>query len=132
MSGYLKNEREADQKIFSQSNEKLIGRTAQDIYRSYPDFSDADLKLEKCLEYANAYSMTVLNRAQIEDPEIFAVKGMNKEELCAYMARNMCLNEAQMRARLFRETTARINEKNYLSDEIRRQYNGGHKFHPYL
>ena len=44
----------------------------------------------------------------------------------------MCLPYAKLHSKLFRETTAKITEKNYLNDDIRRLYNDGDKFHPYL
>ena len=57
---------------------------------------------------------------------------MNKEEMKANMIHNMCLPYKKLHARVFRDTTAAINEKNYLDDEIRRLSNGGDKFHPYF
>ena len=48
------------------------------------------------------------------------------------MVKNMCLKYDQVHARVWRDTTAKINEKRYLDDEIRRLYAGGQKFHPYL
>ena len=44
----------------------------------------------------------------------------------------MCLPYKKLQVRAFRDTTAKITEKNYLNDEIRRAYNGGDKFHPYF
>ena len=44
----------------------------------------------------------------------------------------MCLPYTKLSANVFRNTTADINEKRYLKDDIRRLYNGGDKFHPYL
>ena len=86
----------------------------------------------KIVRYADAFTKVMLDRAQVDDQEIFAVKGISREELHAQMVKNMCLGQVHHKARMFRETTARINEDHYLKDEIRKQSNGGHKFHPYL
>ena len=49
------------------------------------------------------------------------------------MVNNMCLPYSKLQAKVFRETTAKISEKNYVNDDIRRLYSGnGGKFHPYL
>ena len=48
------------------------------------------------------------------------------------MIKNMCVKYDKLQSRVFRDTTAKINEKRYLDDEIRRAYAGGQKFHPYL
>ena len=74
----------------------------------------------------------MLVRAKVEDPGFFAKKGISKEELQSHMINNMCLPYGKLQAQVFRETTAKITEKNYLNDDIRRLYGGGGKFHPYL
>ena len=96
------------------------------------DFVIAHSTAKQCLDYSMAYATTLVDRAWAEDNEFFAVKGMSRDEMIHTMAHNVCKPQLQMRARQFRDTTAKINEKNYLQDEIRRLYNGGHKFHPYL
>ena len=74
----------------------------------------------------------MLTRAKLEDPEVFAMKGMSKAEMQTHLIHNMCLPYKQMHAKVFRDTTAKFTEKNYLNDEIRRLYNDGDKFHPYI
>tara|TARA_B110000285_G_C14767893_1_gene442630 strand:+ start:371 stop:595 length:225 start_codon:yes stop_codon:yes gene_type:complete len=74
----------------------------------------------------------MLTRAQVEDPEIFAKKGMSKNEMQSLMVNNMCLEYSKLHSKVFRETAASIKEKNYLNDDIRKLYAGGQKFHPYL
>tara|TARA_B110000503_G_C6881850_1_gene303054 strand:+ start:251 stop:445 length:195 start_codon:yes stop_codon:yes gene_type:complete len=63
---------------------------------------------------AYAYTETMLTRAKVEDPEIFAVKGMSKSEMQAHLVHNMCLPYTKVNASLFRNTTADIKEKRYL------------------
>ena len=82
--------------------------------------------------YATAYTETMLTRAKAEEPEIFAIKGMSKQEMQVNMVNNMCLPYKKLQNRAFRDTTAKINEKAYLNDDIRRLSNGGDKFHPYF
>ena len=101
-------------------------------YDAHKDFKDANELHTKCLVYATAYTETMLTRAQVEDPEIFAMKGMNKSEMQQNMVHNMCLPYTKLQSKMFRETTAKINEKHYLDDDIRKLYNGGDKFHPYV
>ena len=132
MPEYLEQDRSNASKPFSMGHGKLVGRSAKDLYMADKDFKDADDLHTKCLVYASAYTETMLTRAQVEDPEIFAVKGMNKSEMQQNMIHNMCLPYKKLHAKMFREATARINEKNYLEDDIRRLYNGGDKFHPYV
>ena len=74
----------------------------------------------------------MLTRAKVEDPEIFAVKGMSKHEMQQHMINNMCLPYAKINANQYRITLAQQKEKAYTQDEIRRLYNGGDKFHPYM
>ena len=61
---------------------------------------------DRCLTFATAYTETMLQRALVEDPELFAVKGMNKAEMQVYMVHNMCLPYAKLHAKVFRNTTA--------------------------
>ena len=74
----------------------------------------------------------MLNRAAVEDPEVFAVKGVSRQEMHQHLVHNMCLPYKTLHARAFRDQTVKITEKSYLQDEIRRLYNGGDKFHPYM
>ena len=47
----------------------------------------------------------MLTRAKLEDPEIFAVRGMSKQEMQANLVHNMCLPYSKYHARIFRDTT---------------------------
>ena len=101
-------------------------------YDSFGEYKDASTLHKACVVYATAYTETMLTRAKAEDPEIFALRGMSKAEMQAHLTHNMCLPYAKVHSKVFRETTAKINEKTYLNDDIRRLYNGGDKFHPYF
>ena len=92
-------------------------------YDSYSDYVDVSNLHRSCLVYATAYTETMLSRAKAEDPEIFAMRGMSKHEMQQHLVHNMCLPYAKVHAKVFRETTAKLHEKNYLDDEIRRLYN---------
>ena len=132
MSENLSVDRSSEQKPFSFNNKDLIGKSTADSYRSFPHYKDASDLHKQCITYATAYTETMLTRAQVEEPEVFAMKGMSKHEMQAHLVHNMCLPYAKLHARAFRDTTAKINEKNYLNDDIRRLSNGGDKFHPYI
>ena len=131
-SDYLLHPRDSESKPFSFHNSALAGKSQKMNYDSYGDFKDASTLHQACVVYATAYTETMLTRAKAEDPEIFAMRGMSKGEMQAHLTHNMCLPYAKVHSKVFRETTAKINEKNYLNDEIRRLYNGGDKFHPYF
>ena len=129
---YLLQLRDSESKPFSFNNSILGGKSQKMAYDAYQDYSDASTLHQACVVYATAYTETMLTRAKAEDPEIFAMRGMSKEEMQAHLTHNMCLPYAKVHSKVFRETTAKITEKNYLNDEIRRLYNGGDKFHPYF
>ena len=129
---YLMNKRDGDTKPFSFRNDMLKPKSTRMLYEEDPKFNDAQALYANCTVYALAYTETMLTRAKVEDPEIFAVKGMSKEEMQTHLVNNMCLPYSKFKAKMFRETTAKIHEKNYLNDEIRRLYNDGDKFHPYF
>ena len=132
VTDYLLQPRDSESKPFSFNNRMLGGKSQKMDYDSFSDYKDASTLHHACLVYATAYTETMLTRAKAEDPEIFAMRGMSKEEMQAHITHNMCLPYAKVHSKVFRETTAKINERNYLNDEIRRLYNGGDKFHPYF
>ena len=119
-------------KAFAESSTNLKAASTKELYESDPMFKDANRTYKNCLMYAAAYTETMLTRAKAEEPEIFALKGMSKSEMQAHMVNNICLPYKKIQARVFRDRTAKINEDTYLKDEIRRLYNGGDKFHPYM
>lgn len=86
----------------------------------------------QCLLYGNAYSATIMERIEKERPEFFEEVGMSKYALASHLANNICLPYTKLKSKIFRETTAAIKEKQHLQDQIRRLYNDGDKFHPYL
>ena len=101
-------------------------------YEADPNFKQSTAMHDACIVYATAYTETMLTRAKAEDPEIFAMRGMAKEEMQMHLVNNMCLQYKKLHAKVFREATVKIEQKNYLNDEIRRLYNDGDKFHPYF
>ena len=128
----MSNERDSTQKPFSATQRTHQGKSTRDLYMSDPDYKEDHQRYEQCRQFAEAYSGILLRRAEVEDPAIFAVKGMSKEEMHLQMIQNMCLPYAHQKALSFRDATAKINEKRYLNDEIRRLTQGGERFHPYL
>ena len=125
-------ERPSYMKPFSEDPKQMQTASNKEMYDKHPMYKDATRLHKNCLMYAAAYTETMLTRAKAEDPEIFALKGMSKSEMQAHMINNICLPYKKVQARVFRDTTAKINEDHYLKDEIRRLYNGGDKFHPYV
>ena len=76
-------ERHTNKKAFSYDKDsfEVIGRSNEMLYDSYPKYAEAEYNAHSCKEYAMAYTNTMLNRAQTEDNEIFAKKGMNRTEM---------------------------------------------------
>lgn len=129
---YLTNKRSSASKPFSIKDEFFVGRSERQDYLDNSDYKEVKGMYDKCLNYAESYTKIMLNRALIEDPEVFAVKGISRKEMHMNLVHNMCLPYKSLHARAFRDQTVRISEKNYLNDEMRRLSNGGDKFHPYL
>ena len=94
--------------MFSLNNKQLEGKSITMKYTSYPDFIEANAVHRACIVYATAYTETMLTRAKAEDPEIFAMRGMSKEEMQSHLINNMCLQYSKLQAKVFRETTAKI------------------------
>ena len=110
----------------------LLGKSGKEDYDKFPHYRATADAESKCIMMATAYTETMLTRAKLEDPEIFAVKGMSKSEMQTHLVHNMCLPYKKLNASVFRNTTASIKEKRYLQEDIRRLSNGGQKFHPYI
>ena len=60
-------------------------------YDADPNFKESTAMHTACIVYATAYTETMLTRAKAEDPEIFAMRGMAKEEMQQHLVNNMCL-----------------------------------------
>jgi hypothetical protein len=82
--------------------------------------------------YATAYSQIVIRRLVAEQPEFLEENGVSKNEIITHLTNNMCYPYTKYKSRMFRERTAEIKAEEHLKDDIRRLYNGGDKFHPYL
>ena len=67
------------------------GKSEREAFDKYTRFRATDTLHKKCIVYATAYTETMLTRAKVEDPEIFAVKGMSKHEMQQHLINNMCL-----------------------------------------
>ena len=102
-SNYLIQERVPLSKPFSMELNDS-GKSVRESFESHPEFRTTDGLYKKCLIYATAYTETMLSRAKIEDPEIFAVKGMSKPEMQMHLIHNMCLPMAKLNAAQYRRT----------------------------
>ena len=71
-------------------------------------------------------------RVEQDNPTYFEDNSIEKGTLMANMAMNVCHNFSKYRSTAFREAMTKNTEKSYLTDDIRRIYNGGDRFHPYL
>ena len=80
-SNYLMQERRPVEKPFSVNLSEVGGKSQREAFESNIQFQATDGLYKKCMMYATAYTETMLVRAKVEDPEIFAVKGMSKHEM---------------------------------------------------
>jgi hypothetical protein len=85
-----------------------------------------------CKLYARAYNEIMLKRLEAEQADFYTENNIDKHELVAHLSNNMCLQYSKYKAKVFRDRNAEILEEQHLNDTIRRLYNGGDKFHPYL
>ncbi len=67
-----------------------------------------------------------------DDPDLLADTGLTYEEMHAHMVEKMCQPYNQLHAKAYRKRYAEKMEEHYLKDTIRKAYNGGNKFHPYM
>ena len=82
--------------------------------------------------YATAYSMTVLKRLIAEKPEFLEEAGATQDEMITHLSNNMCLPYQKYSSRMFRERTVELKEEDFLRSSIKKLYNHGDKFHPYI
>ena len=80
-SNYLMHERDGEEKAFSVGPHAIGGKSGREDYDKYDEFKASSDVARKCMMMATAYTETMLTRAKVEDPEIFAMKGMSKSEM---------------------------------------------------
>jgi len=88
--------------------------------------------LTLCMNYANNYNETILDKLEEEQPDFFTSNNIDREELQISLSNNMCVQFNKLKSLAYRKTTADIIDKKHLTDHIRRLYNGGDRFHPYF
>lgn len=125
-------ERQTNMKAFAINEGQLMGASRVEAYRKNPKYEQS-LELQKmCSMYAIAYAETMVGRLLAEEPEYFDEREQSREALVTNLTNNICLPVHKQHARVFRETTADMIEKQHTTDTIRRLNNGGDKFHPYF
>eukprot|EP00352_Strombidinopsis_acuminata_P008893 CAMPEP_0176373314 /NCGR_PEP_ID=MMETSP0126-20121128/25951_1 /TAXON_ID=141414 ORGANISM="Strombidinopsis acuminatum, Strain SPMC142" /NCGR_SAMPLE_ID=MMETSP0126 /ASSEMBLY_ACC=CAM_ASM_000229 /LENGTH=130 /DNA_ID=CAMNT_0017733401 /DNA_START=19 /DNA_END=411 /DNA_ORIENTATION=+ len=125
-------ERPASSKPFVMGEKDLLGASNTERLNNDADYTEIAEAHRICTYQAFGYASTMVNRIEAERPEAIEEKGMSKNELITYLAGNMCQDISKMHSKALREHVIREKDKTYLQDEIRRLYNGGHKYHPYL
>ena len=120
------------QKPFNLTSGQVSGFSNGEKYKKYTEYKDADAMREACMLYAGSYAAIMLHRVEEEQPDFFENQTMNKDEFRAHLMNNICLNVSKYRSKVFKDTTAKIQEEGYTNDKIRRLVNGGDRFHPYL
>ena len=125
-------ERPPNSKPFVMKENDMLGASNIERLNNDADYTEIARAHRLCTVQAGAYAATMVNRIEAERPEVIEEKGMTKNALIAYLANNMCQDISKMHSKALREHVIREKDKTYLQDEIRRLYNGGHKYHPYL
>ena len=80
-TNYLMNQRKGNSKAFAYSDFELDTRSVQEDYMKDPMYKQMNQAHKDCIMWAASYTETMLTRVKAEDPEYFAVKGMNKAEM---------------------------------------------------
>ena len=124
--------REAWTKAFAVDSERTRGHANKMLMNNYPEYKAAAQTYQTCMMYAHSYANTMVLRVLEEQPDFFEDKNITKTEFVAHVENNLCLGQSKYRAKVMKDTTAKIQEDGYLTDKIRRLANGGDKFHPYL
>ena len=124
--------RPANTKPFALTSDLLDGASRTELYDKDPQWKEAKQLHTMCTMYASAYNETMLKRLEKEKPEFFEENNINKQEMIAHLTNNMCLPYTKFKGKVFRDTTARLKEKEHLQEQIRRLSNGGDRFHPYI
>ena len=117
---------------FDKNHVEMVGKSHEFRYASYPDYKVAVTAERDCIVNAQIYAEDMAEKFVEEDRGFFARQGIDQENFMLQLVSQMCAPKIKLAAKSFKDTTAKINEKNYLNDDIRRLYNGGDKFHPYL
>ena len=129
---FRKTIRGPTEKAFSIPLALMTGESNVQKFRKYQDFSEAEDLARTCQMYAAAYTSTMLMRIKKEEPDYFEANGINEMEIKNKIQHNLCLDVNQYRSKVFQKTYVNIIDEAHVTDEIRRIYNGGMKFHPYL
>ena len=96
------------------------------------EYKEASEYWELCNRYAQNYNEMMLEKIEEEQPDFFETNKIDRTELFETLNNNMCVQFGKLKSIAFRKATAEIVDKEYLTDHIRRLYNGGDRFHPYF
>ena len=109
--------RPGNTKYFSVPMENLDGFSKKEKYAKYDNFKAIKEMKHMCMTYAAAYADTMLARLDQEQPEYFQdPENKSRPELTLDIATNMCLKVSKYHSRVFRDTHAKVIEKDYLND----------------
>ena len=126
-------ERTPETKAFFFISEDYNGAQNVEKIKPYQDYTDIKDAHAHCLLYANSYAQTLLKRVKLDKgDEFFQEAGVSRNEMATQIVNNICLRISKTKAQVHRQTVAKISQKQSLNDDIRRLYNGGDRFHPYL
>ncbi len=126
------SERDPNTMYFSHNRHNLKGAYMGHELGQHKEYARAHAALSECENYAFAYSTAMIEKAKDEDNDLFADRGMSQDEMVEHLVNSMCLPYRKSHAAQFRETKAKQMEKHYLNDTIRRAFNHGDKFNPYM
>ena len=125
-------ERQPHEKAFAMNSSDLQGQKFKLAYGKNKGFMAAEEDFRRGMLYAQAYTTTMMNRLNNEEPEYFDDKNISKDEFTVHLMSNLCLEQRKNKNAAFAEATAQMIEESHLKDRIRRLNNGGDRFHPYL
>ena len=109
-------ERPANTKPFALTPDNLDGASRAELYDTDKEFKQAKEMHSMCMIYATAYNETMLKRLEKEKPEFYEENNLSRGELVAHLTNNMCLTYTKYKSKVFRDTTARLKEKEHLNE----------------
>ncbi len=88
--------------------------------------------LDNCHEHARLYSLQTYVRLSEENSDFLGETGLTPKEWVNQSTFNLCLPLQKRFAAVYRQTEARRRDDVDVKDTIRRLYNGGDHYHPYV
>ena len=99
-------ERQPHEKTFALRSSDLQGQKFKLSYNKNKSFLAAEEDFKRCMLYAQAYTATMMNRLNNEEPDYFEDKPVSKDEFAVHLMSNLCLEQRKQKNAAFADATA--------------------------